>query len=80
MFSLTEMSFAVGLLLGPLICGALAESVGFYWTSCALGKLHHASDEVYCVNGDFSDCGSFSGLYVFHLLHASSADTGAVSG
>lgn len=36
MFSLTEMSFAVGLLLGPLICGALAESVGFYWTACAL--------------------------------------------
>lgn len=39
MFSLTEMSFAVGLLLGPLVCGALAESVGFYWTGCALGKL-----------------------------------------
>lgn len=39
MFSLTEMSFAVGLLLGPLVGGALAEKVGFYWTSCALGEL-----------------------------------------
>ncbi|EME41746.1 hypothetical protein DOTSEDRAFT_135670 [Dothistroma septosporum NZE10] len=36
-FSLTEMSFATGLMLGPLICGSLADAVGFYYTSCALG-------------------------------------------
>ncbi|KAF1972864.1 MFS general substrate transporter [Bimuria novae-zelandiae CBS 107.79] len=47
MFSLTEMSFAVGLLLGPLVCGALAESVGFYWTACALAT---ASTFVACTS------------------------------
>ncbi|KAF7192758.1 putative MFS-type transporter C18.02 [Pseudocercospora fuligena] len=34
MFSLTEVSFSTGLMLGPLICGSLADTVGFYWTSC----------------------------------------------
>ena len=39
MFSLTEMSFCTGLLLGPLVCGPLADAFGFYYTTCALGKL-----------------------------------------
>lgn len=39
MFALTEMSFATGLLLGPLVCGPLADAVGFYYTTCALGEL-----------------------------------------
>ncbi|EME80841.1 uncharacterized protein MYCFIDRAFT_46557 [Pseudocercospora fijiensis CIRAD86] len=34
MFSLTEVSFSMGLMLGPLICGSLADTVGFYYTSC----------------------------------------------
>jgi hypothetical protein len=38
MFSLTEMSFCTGLLLGPLVCGPLADAFGFYYTACALGK------------------------------------------
>ena len=38
MFSLTESSFSFGLLLGPIICGPLADNLGFYYTACALGK------------------------------------------
>lgn len=37
MFSLTEVSFNIGLMLGPLICGTLSDTVGFYYTSCFLG-------------------------------------------
>lgn len=38
-FSLTEMSFASGLMLGPLVCGSLADAVGFYYTACALAAV-----------------------------------------
>ena len=39
MFSLTEMSFCTGLLLGPIVCGPLNDNFGFYYTTCALGEL-----------------------------------------
>lgn len=38
MFALTEMSFSTGLLLGPLVCGPLADATSFYYVTCALGK------------------------------------------
>ncbi|KAF2158517.1 hypothetical protein M409DRAFT_30986 [Zasmidium cellare ATCC 36951] len=38
-FSLTETSFALGLVLGPLVTGALADTVGFYWATTALAVL-----------------------------------------
>ncbi|KAK4619373.1 hypothetical protein CLAFUW4_11390 [Fulvia fulva] len=38
-FSLTEMSFATGLMLGPLVCGSLADTVGFHYTACALAGI-----------------------------------------
>lgn len=46
MFSLTEVSFSTGLLVGPLLCGSLADAVGFYWTSCALGEFTGGRDSM----------------------------------
>lgn len=43
MFSLTESSFSFGLLLGPVICGPLADNFGFYYAACALGELSGCS-------------------------------------
>lgn len=40
-FSLTETSFALGLVLGPIVTGALADTVGFYWATTALGESLH---------------------------------------
>ncbi|KAK4503308.1 hypothetical protein PRZ48_006736 [Zasmidium cellare] len=37
-FSLTETSFALGLVLGPIITGYLADFAGFYWATTALGE------------------------------------------
>lgn len=37
-FSLTGMSYNIGLMLGPLVCGSLSGAVGFYYTTCALGQ------------------------------------------
>ncbi|KAL5409116.1 hypothetical protein PMIN06_009890 [Paraphaeosphaeria minitans] len=35
-FSMTETAFAIGLVLGPLITGALADAFGFYYATSAL--------------------------------------------
>lgn len=37
MFSLTEISFNAGLMLGPLVCGSISDAFGFYYTACVLG-------------------------------------------
>lgn len=37
-FSLTELSFNVGLMLGPVVCGSISGAFGFYYTACTLGK------------------------------------------
>lgn len=38
MFALTEISFNVGLIFGPVICGLLSEHIGFKYTAWVLGK------------------------------------------
>lgn len=37
-YSLSNLAFAAGLLLGPLLSGALADSVGYYLMNTILGK------------------------------------------
>lgn len=39
-FSMTETSFGTGLVLGPLVTGALADAFGFYYAMIALGMFH----------------------------------------
>ena len=53
MFALTEVSFSTGLLIGPLLCGSLADAVGFYYTSCALGELRSVKATNICTNSTF---------------------------
>lgn len=43
MFSLTEISFNAGLMLGPLVCGSISDAFGFYYTACVLG-MYDMSD------------------------------------
>lgn len=38
MFSLTEISFNVGLLVGPILCAAITDAFGYYYTACTLGE------------------------------------------
>lgn len=33
-----DVAFSVGMMLGPLVCGGLADTVGYFWMSLALGK------------------------------------------
>lgn len=42
-FSMTETSFAIGLVLGPLLSGALADAFGFYYATSALGTSSQLS-------------------------------------
>jgi hypothetical protein len=35
---MTEVSFNVGMMMGPLISGSLSEAFGFYYMNCTLGK------------------------------------------
>jgi predicted MFS family arabinose efflux permease len=39
MFSLTEISFNAGLMLGPLVCGSLSDAFGFEYTAWSLGEF-----------------------------------------
>ncbi|KAM3420866.1 hypothetical protein BST61_g4105 [Cercospora zeina] len=39
MFSLTEISFNVGLLVGPILCAAITDAVGYYYTACTLAAV-----------------------------------------
>lgn len=45
MFSLTEISFNAGLMLGPLVCGSISDAFGFYYTACVLG-MYDMSDYI----------------------------------
>jgi predicted MFS family arabinose efflux permease len=38
-FSLTEIAFNMGLMLGPALCGSLSDAFGFYYMSCALAAV-----------------------------------------
>lgn len=38
-YSLTNLSFATGLLVGPLLSGALTESIGYYYMNTVLGMF-----------------------------------------
>ena len=39
-FSMTEVGFSLGMMLGPLLTGSLFELVGFFYMTVALGKSH----------------------------------------
>jgi MFS family permease len=38
-FSLTNVSFVSGLVVGPLLSGILVDSVGYYYMNCTLGEM-----------------------------------------
>lgn len=37
-FSLTEMTYSLGMMLGPLITGLLFEGIGFFYMSVIMGE------------------------------------------
>ena len=37
-FSLTEVAFSLGSMLGPLISGTLSETAGYYYMNLVMGK------------------------------------------
>lgn len=39
-FSMTEVGFSLGMMLGPLLTGSLFELVGFFYMTVALGESH----------------------------------------
>lgn len=39
-FSMTEVGFSLGMMLGPLLTGSLFELVDFFYMTVALGKSH----------------------------------------
>lgn len=38
-FSMTEVSFSFGMMIGPLLTGSLFETVGFFYMTVVLGKF-----------------------------------------
>lgn len=38
-YSMIDIAFSVGTMLGPLISGGLVEKVGYFWMNLALGKF-----------------------------------------
>lgn len=38
-YSLSNLSFSTGLLIGPLVSGSLTDAVGYYGMNSILGKL-----------------------------------------
>ena len=38
-YSMLDIAYGVGMFLGPLICGGLAEAVGYLWMNLILGKF-----------------------------------------
>lgn len=40
---MTEVAFSSGLMLGPVVAGAISDTIGFYFLMCLLGKSNHAS-------------------------------------
>ncbi|KHN93745.1 Major facilitator superfamily domain, general substrate transporter [Metarhizium album ARSEF 1941] len=38
-FSMTEISFSLGMMVGPLLSGLLSEAVGYYYMNLTLGEL-----------------------------------------
>lgn len=79
-FSLTEMSFAAGLMLGPVLCGSLADAFGFYYTALALGEdLLCEWKELSVAVADlffFPSCdGRFVRSILIHVLHSQITST-----
>ena len=75
-FSMTETSFAIGLVLGPLLTGALADEVGFYYATCALGtyRQSYLSQQL---TGTSSMCVGPGFDKLVDILHAQGAGAGA---
>lgn len=71
-FSLTEVAVAIGFVVGPLGCGSLADTVGFYYTACALGeRLEFTSMFLSPTNACHnSHSVGWCGVLVILLLHA----------
>ena len=38
-YCILDIAYGVGMMLGPLICGGLAEAVGYLWMNLILGKF-----------------------------------------
>lgn len=37
-FSMLEVAFNTGLMIGPLLSGTAVQAMGFYYTNCVLGE------------------------------------------
>lgn len=50
-YSLSNVSFTMGFLVGPLLSGALADAVGYYWMNSVLcrfiPRFHHLPWEIH---------------------------------
>lgn len=50
-YSLSNVSFTMGFLVGPLLSGALADTLGYYWMNTVLcrfiPRFHHLPQEIH---------------------------------
>lgn len=46
-FSITEIGFSVGIMLGPLLTGLLIESVGYFYMNVILGRSLDPSEGLF---------------------------------
>lgn len=60
-FSMTEVSFSLGMMLGPLLTGSLFETIGFFYMTVALGMFISFLASSFLPH--------LLTLYSFHLLH-----------
>jgi hypothetical protein len=70
MFGLTEISYNMGLMLGPLVCGSLSDAFGFEYTAWTLGESH-AQFIPWDVSLTFISSGhcNLHGMHFIHLLY-----------
>jgi MFS family permease len=50
LFSMTEVGFSLGTMLGPLLTGSLFETIGFFYMTVALGKSFDESNNLQFTN------------------------------
>lgn len=46
-FSMTEVAYSLGMMLGPLLSGILFEAIGFYLMSVVFGTCYHLQHTEY---------------------------------
>ena len=42
-FSMLEVAFNTGLMIGPLLSGTVVQAMGFYYANCVLGEFEYFS-------------------------------------